>query len=173
MEDFVFNVATLVQEPPGSGRTYDVLAPPEALGVAELIGPVAGHAQFVRLQEAVHVSGTLAAPVEQPCARCLEPARSTVSFAVDDDFAITEGEDAAGAEALESSWQLDDRHNLDLSPLLAEGVIAALPLMPVCHPDCRGLGAENAPEGAAIDPRWRELAELRDTMFPDAPSSRR
>ncbi len=173
MKDFVFNVAMLVHEPPGASRTYDVLAPPEALDVPELRGPVEGQVQLLRLQEAVHVSGMFEAPVEQPCARCLEPARSTVSFTADDDFAIPEGEVAADEETLEASWRLDDWHNLDLSPLLAEGVIAALPLMPVCRPDCRGLVAAEAPQVASIDPRWRELAELRDTMFPDSPSSRR
>lgn len=173
MKDFVFNVATLVQEAPGASRTYDVLAPREALNVPELVGAVAGQAQVVRLEGAVQVGGTFAAQVEQPCARCLEPAGSTVAFVADDDFAIAdaEREDAVGEETPEVRWELDDRHNLDLSPLLTEGVISALPLMPVCRPDCTGLVAEESPESESMDPRWRELAELRNSMFPDSPSS--
>jgi uncharacterized protein len=171
VKDFVFNVATLVQETPGASRTYDVLAPREALNVPELVGAVEGQAQVVRLEGAVQVGGTFAAQVEQPCARCLEPAWSTIAFVADDDFSITEREGTADEEKPEVGWELDDRHNLDLSPLLTEGVISALPLMPVCRADCTGIVAGESLKVESTDPRWRELEELRDSMFPDSPPS--
>lgn len=173
MNDFVFNVAAFVREPPGTSRRHDVLAPPEALVVPEVVGPVEGQVQLVRLRDAIHASGKFEASVEQPCARCLEPAHKTLTFEADGEFVIDPGERATEETGLEPVWPLDARHNLDLSPLLAEGVIAALPLMPVCRPACPGLEAVEKPAEAAIDPRWSQLAKLRATMFPDMPGTKR
>ncbi len=172
MKDFIFNVATFVREPPGTSRSHDVLAPPEALDVRELVGPVEGRVRLVRLSDAIHASGDFEAAVEQPCARCLDPARATLRFQADGEFVIAQGEVATEETGMEPIWPLDDRHNLDLTPLLAEGVIAALPLMPVCQPACPGLDAADGPAEAAIDPRWSRLAEIRATMFPDMPRTK-
>lgn len=173
MNDFVFNVAAFVREPPGTSRKHVVLAPPEALDLPELVGPVVGQVHLVRLREAIHATGDFEAPIEQPCARCLEPARQTVRFEADGEFLIDPSEATAEEAGLEAVWPLDDRHNLDLTPLLAEGVIAALPLMPVCRSACPGLETAEGPPEAAIDPRWSRLAELRATMFPDLPGTKR
>ena len=173
MKDYVFNVATFVREPPGTSRSHDVLAPSEALDVGELVGPVAGSVRLVRLRDAIHASGDFAATVEQPCARCLDPAHATLQFEADGEFLIASGELATEDPGLEPLWTLDDRHNLDLTPLLAEGVIAALPLMPVCQPSCPGLDAVGGPAEAAVDPRWSRLAEIRATMFPEMPRTKR
>ncbi|MCY3913027.1 MAG: DUF177 domain-containing protein [Chloroflexi bacterium] len=172
MNDFVFNVAAFVREPPGTSRRYDVLAPPEALNVAELATPVAGQVRLVRLSGAIHASGEFEASIEQPCARCLEPARQTLRFEADGEFLIDPDGTATEEASLEAVWPLDDQHNLDLTPFLAEGLISALPLMPVCRPECPGLESSEAPAEAAIDPRWSRLAELRATMFPDMPGTK-
>lgn len=172
VNDFVFNVAAFVREPPGTSRSYDVLAPPEALNVAELATSVAGRVRLVRLSGAIHASGEFEASVEQPCARCLEPARQTLRFEADGEFLIDPDGAATEESGLEAVWPLDDQHNLDLTPFLAEGLIAALPLMPVCRPECPGLERSEEPAEAAIDPRWSRLAELRATMFPDMPGTK-
>ena len=173
MNDFVFNVAAFVREPPGTSRRHDVLAPPEALNVAEVVGPVAGRVRLVRLSDVIHATGEFEASVEQPCARCLEPAHQTLRFEADGEFLIDPSEAATEEAGLEPVWPLDDRHNLDLTPFLAEGVIAALPLMPVCRPECPGLEGSEQPAEAVIDPRWSRLAELRATMFPDTTGTKR
>ena len=111
-------------------------------------------------------SSNRARDVSSPLARPYA-SRLTANSLIDPSAAATE---EAGLEAV---WPLDERHNLDLTPLLAEGVIAALPLMPVCRSACPGLEAAKGPAEAAIDPRWSRLAELRATMFPDVPGTKR
>ncbi len=55
---------------------------------------------------------------------------------------------------------------LDLEQAVRDAVVLALPLLPVCHPDCPGLllDGSRAPEGGArpepVDPRWAALAAL-------------
>src|SRR5699024_12598342 len=61
---------------------------------------------------------------------------------------------------------------LDLEPLLRDLVVLALPLTPLCGPDCPGLRsecgvklAEAGPDhghGERIDPRWEALREIAE-----------
>ena len=172
VNDFVFNVAAFVREPPGTSRRMTSVRRPRRSTSPNWPPRWRGRVRLVRLSGAIHASGDFEASVEQPCARCLEPARQTLRFEADGEFLI----DPAGAvteeSGLEAVWPLDDQHNLDLTPFLAEGLIAALPLMPVCRPECPGLASSEKPAEAAIDPRWSRLAELRATMFPDMPRTK-
>ena len=168
--EFIFNVAVLVREVPGASRSCDVRADPEHLDVPELAGPVTGQALLLRLPDGVHVTGEFSAPVCQACARCLDPADAVVTFAANDEFGFGDRPSLDPVDG--SDWLLDERHNLDLAPLLAEGVIAALPLMPVCRSACRGLAPANKVQVEGFDPRLRRLAELRDRMFSNSPRSR-
>jgi uncharacterized protein len=65
--------------------------------------------------------------------------------------------------------EIDD--DLDVEPVLRDAVVLALPLNPVCDPECPGLcpecGARLADDPdhtheAAIDPRWSALKELKE-----------
>lgn len=172
MGDFVFNLAGLIRSPSGSERIFGVEAPPVVLDILELMDPVIGKVRLIRLPDAVHVAGEFATRVEQPCARCLEPALESLAFSVDEQYVAAL--DLLTGEPMPSSDdrpRLDDHHNLDLSVLLAEGVISALSLMPLCQPDCPGMSDDSltGEEGANSDfpdPRLEPLIRLRGQMFP-------
>lgn len=111
--------------------------------------------------EGVLVSGTVRAPVEGICGRCLEPIRDTVLAEVQELFTYTPIDDGATA-ALSGDF-------LDLEPVLRDAVVLALPLQPLCRSDCLGLcprcGARLDDVGAghhheAADPRWAALSSL-------------
>lgn len=177
MADYIFNVARLLQSPSGAARDYDVEAPPGALDVPELDGPVRGRVRLIRLATSILAQGAFEVPVVQPCARCLAPARSTVSFETDDEYAPSV-DIVTGLPPHEDDerWRLDEHHSLDLAPLLAEGVIAALPLKPLCRTDCRGIDLEHAAPGDSAapglaDPRWEPLRQMRERMFPGSTRS--
>jgi uncharacterized protein len=118
----------------------------------------------------VLVVGELSAAVPLVCSRCLEEFQVEVHPAVDARYvprpAVWGHEVELEAEDLDVDFYDDDR--LDLATLVETETSLALPMKPLCRPDCRGLcpvcGANRnlapcACERRAPDPR---LAALRD-----------
>ncbi len=120
----------------------------------------------VRLEsvvEGVLVSGTARVALSGECGRCLEPVDGSLVASFQELYAFPESgvtEDEAGR--LEGDL-------LDLEPVVRDAVVLALPLRPLCSPDCLGLcptcGARLADVGpdhahADVDPRWAVLAHL-------------
>lgn len=111
----------------------------------------------------VVASGTITAPWVGPCRRCLTPVEGTAETVVREIFEPrpTEGE----------TYELRE-DSVDLEPLVRDAVLLALPLAPLCRPDCSGPAPEQFPTGprgdagtddreASPDPRWAALDELR------------
>lgn len=119
----------------------------------------------------VVADGLVRAPWVGDCRRCLEPVRDVLEAEVREVFERhpTEGE----------TYPLAEGH-IDLEPLVRDAVLLALPLAPLCGPDCAGPAPERVPvsaeDGAAgpdgadgarddaaapRDPRWAALDELR------------
>ena len=159
-------------------RTVRFPAPaPEDLG-GELIGVPAGaeidlDLRLESVMEGVLVSGTATAPLSGECGRCLEPVDETLTVDLQELFAYADSEDQ------DEDVPLMEGDLLDLEPVLRDAVVLALPLTPLCRPDCAGLCAEcgerldDLPEDhahAAADPRWTALQGLfspTDSARPD------
>ncbi len=155
---------------PGSMRTLQLTVPaPEALG-GELIGVPAGadldlDLRLESVMEGVLVSGTVTAPLTGECGRCLERVDTTSTVDLQELFAYPESD--TGDDDEEIARMEGDL--LDLEPVLRDAVVLALPLTPLCRPDCAGLCAEcgerldDLPEDHAHDTpdiRWAELQKL-------------
>jgi uncharacterized protein len=108
----------------------------------------------------VAVSGTVVAPWEGGCRRCLEPASGVLEVTVRELY--TEGGDG------EETYPLVE-DEVDLEPLVHDAVLLELPQAPVCRPDCLGLcphcGANRNVEPCSCveprDPKWAALDVLR------------
>lgn len=123
------------------------------------------------LSDGLVATGTIAAPWEGECRRCLRPVTGRAEVSVREIFQDrpVEGETyPVGADLV------------DLEPMVRDAVLLALPLAPLCDADCRGPAPETFPalleggdggDGAAdgadedrpgpiADPRWAALAEL-------------
>jgi uncharacterized protein len=105
--------------------------------------------------------------VAGPCMRCLADAGVTVAAHGREYQATSPGE----AEELETPYLVEDR--LDLSGWARDTVALALPDKILCRPDCAGLcpvcGRDlnlepHAHEEETSDPRWAELAKLRERL---------
>ena len=158
---------------PGSMRSVAFPAPaPEDLGI-ELIGVPAGaeielDLRLESVMEGVLVSGTAVVLLRGECARCLEPVNDTLTVDLQELFAYPASTTDVSAEDETARMEGD---LLDLEPVLRDAVVLALPLTPLCRPDCAGLCAEcgerldDLPEDhghAAADPRWTALQGLLD-----------
>ncbi|WP_122819430.1 YceD family protein [Nocardioides pantholopis] len=165
----------------GSQRQGSLTVPaPAELGI-EVLGvpegaPVELDLRLEAVMEGVLVTGTARAVLEGECARCLEPIRDEIEVRLQELYVYDDSRDSdIAAEDDEVSMLKDDL--LDLEPVLRDAVVLALPFQPLCEDDCPGLcpdcGArlKDDPDHqheAAIDPRWAELAELKQDEDPDA-----
>lgn len=172
----VFDTRTLPRRP-GSARSEIRTVPaPANLGTG-----MAGIAEGAELRlaltlesvtEGVLVTATVEAPVSGECARCLEPVSQTIEVRCQELFSYEQGSGSGD----EDGYALDG-DLLDLEPVLRDALVLALPLAPLCRPDCPGLCAEcgallaqAGPEhghAAAIDPRWAVLQQRMTQADPD------
>lgn len=111
------------------------------------------------ISEGIVATGTLTVPWVGDCRRCLSPVHGETETDIREIFATVpvEGE----------TYPLDD-DLVDLEPMIRDAALLALPLAPLCGPDCPGPAPESFPTGtaaesesAAADPRWAALDELR------------
>jgi uncharacterized protein len=103
--------------------------------------PYSVHLSYYRSGMELFFSGSLSAPVTATCARCAED--FSVSSGRDFRFVVApksmgdlNGKDLT-AEDLEFS--LYDGEEVDVSPLVREQLLLALPTRPLCQEGCRGL----------------------------------
>lgn len=118
--------------------------------------------------EGIYVSGTISADARGECVRCLAPYAERIETDVQELF-VYDTEPVGDDEDL---YQLD-AERLDFSPVLRNNVVMALPLRPVCEPECESFDAvaadgvvwnadpveSGAGEGRG-DPRWAALQDL-------------
>lgn len=122
--------------------------------------------------EGVLLSGVARTQSVGECSRCLEPVTEPVVAEVGE---LCLWEDRAEVEAEEGELDeepilvVEDR--IDIADAVRDSLLLALPLVPLCSPDCPGLCAQcgvrlaDHPEHRheVLDPRWSALEALRDT----------
>jgi uncharacterized protein len=155
---------------PGEGRRLDLVADPGQLELAGQRYTVAGDSVDARLDLSRTAAGyavrmRFTAHVSGPCMRCLDDADVTVEVdAREVDQAGTQDEE------LRSPYVEDDQ--LDLGSWAHDALALALPLQPLCRPDCKGLcpvcgvslndaDPDEHRHEQVPDPRWAKLRELK------------
>ena len=141
--DSVVNVAALLREQTGATRSYrfqiDRFRLDDDLDAVGLAGVL----RLTRLSDAILASVSGTASVELECQRCLERFSLPVSISFEEQFRIAY--DVRRGTAIESETEgIDERpeitenHELDFSEPMRQEIIVALPMRPVCGPDCPG-----------------------------------
>jgi uncharacterized protein len=151
---------------PGSSRRLEFSEEVPGLGLD--VGRVRPLMHFeLRLDslvEGVLVAGTVGGAYAFECIRCLRP--------FEEPFEVGLGEVLAyeGQPGAEEEYQITDDH-AHLEPVIRDAVMLAMPLNPLCRPDCKGLcpvcGADlNVTDcghkAQRTDLRWEPLARLRE-----------
>ena len=169
---FVFDVRAL-QRHPGELIEFrrSVLAP-AALG-SELIAvpegaPLELEARLESVSEGVLVTGTVIAPVQGECGRCLDPITDQVEASIVELFAFAES-DTAESTSEDEIYRVDGDF-IDIEAVVRDAVVLGLPFTPLCQPDCGGLCSEcgqrldDLPAGhthETLDPRWAALNKFK------------
>jgi uncharacterized protein len=137
-----------------------------------VIGPVTFAGSLTRAGDRFHLRGRIGATLQLMCGRCLTSVPQRVDTPVDLTYvpdkppAGTAAKDVKAAsgdedvelqdEDLNTSYYRD--HVLDLGEMLREQFYLALPMQPLCRPDCKGLcpqcGVDRNVEQCACQSEW-------------------
>ena len=110
--------------------------------------------------DGVVLTGVVTVPWQGTCRRCLQLVSGEATVEVREVYSTApiDGE----------TWPLEGDH-VDLGPLLHDSALLALPLAPLCGPDCAGPDPDRFPAGVndddsaeepPRDPRWAALDDL-------------
>jgi uncharacterized protein len=170
---WVFNTRELGRQP-GAMKAYTRSIPgpaePARLGLDVIGVPGGGPVELeVRLEsvsEGVYVSGTVYAPLTGECSRCLDELTDEITVEIGELFAYPDSVTDETTDEDELPRVVDEL--LDVEQTVRDAVVLALPLAPLCGPDCPGLcpecgekRADLAPDHGheTLDPRWAALRE--------------
>jgi uncharacterized protein len=125
-----------------------------------IIGPVALTAEVRKDARKARLIGRIVTTLETVCGRCLEPLKVPVDSSVDllflPEAADPPGEREVGEDDLGVSFYKDEV--IDLGEVMREQFFLALPMKPLCAPDCQGLcpecGANRNRETCGCHPEW-------------------
>ncbi|WP_433732933.1 YceD family protein [Nocardia sp. CA-129566] len=168
---FVLDVISLGRRPGTMKELHRVVTADDRMGLDLIAIPAGAEVDLdLRLQavsEGVLVTGTVAAPTEGECSRCLEPFTGTVEIHLTELFAYPDSTTEQTTEDDEIYRLVDDK--IDLEQVITDQIGLELPLQPLCTPDCAGLcpecGVRMAIAGSdhrheILDPRWAGLAKF-------------
>jgi uncharacterized protein len=167
----VLDTRDLPRRPGAMRELHRTIDAPTELGL-ELIGVPVGapldlDLRLESVSEGVLVTGTITAPVEGECGRCLRPIHDTLTVSIQELYAYEHSTTDETTEEDEVGRLQGDM--LDLEPAARDAVVLALPTNPRCREDCPGLCPDcgvpwdELPEGHGheqIDPRWAALSRL-------------
>jgi uncharacterized protein len=130
------NVGFLLHENVGFSRVFDFEHSGLRVGEDLETGSLAGSLRFTRTGQGLYGNGTLRATVPLECVRCLRTYDQPLRAELDELFVYP------ASPATEPALRIPETGILDLNPILREYFILAIPIRPVCRPDCRGLCPE-------------------------------
>ena len=152
------NVSTLLQEPIGALRHYEI---DDARG-AGLDSAVNGSLRLLRTDQSVLVTGTLSTAFSDVCGNCLEEVELPLDVSFDEEF--WPSSDIVSGMPIEPppervGFAVVDGQ-IDLSEAVRQYVDMGRPMSPRCGPDCPGLESSTSTE-APVDARWSALSALK------------
>ena len=157
--------------------TFDFRVAPDEIDLetegVRIKGDVAVSGRLQR-NAAVDVRGSIKAPLEIDCTRCLAPVKQELNLEFHVDFVDKEFFPDSKETHLETS-ELDtdiiEGNELDLTEIVREQILLNLPEQVLCSEDCKGIcptcGTDLNKTGCScgeneLDPRWAALKDLRD-----------
>lgn len=171
-----YNVSQLLKEQSGGIRQYSLHEDIRQLD-ADItpLSALNGNIQMVRTADGILVRGALHTSVEVVCSRCVEPFSLPVRFVLEEEFHptidIVTGASLPVLEEDEPATTIDSHHTLDLTEVVRQNILLAIPPYPICRSKCAGLCpqcGQNWNEGPCdctheeVDPRLQVLKTLLD-----------
>ncbi len=165
----IIQVSDILKEP---GRFEDfVYTGKMNLNSVHLAGNLFIELKLTNAGSRILVKGSISAPVELECSRCLEPIVEIVRVDVEEEF-LPAGSPELDDEILDwdsvSMFPITE-NRIDLSELVRQNILASYPPKPLCRQDCPGIPYEPDSDdstkvslsGVDLDPRMMPLLEIQ------------
>ncbi|MCX5998882.1 MAG: DUF177 domain-containing protein [Chloroflexi bacterium] len=97
---------------------------------------------MIRTKRGILVRGTFAGDSKVACSRCLIPLECPLVIELQEEFLPTIDVSTGIPLPLDedpATFAIDDHHVLDLTEALRQYGLLAIPMKPLCKPDCAGL----------------------------------
>ena len=168
-----FNVAQLLKEPVGSSRQYVINDDIGRINdEVDTTRPLTGVVKLTNLGNAILAQAEVETEVELTCSRCLELFKQPLGFRFEDQYYPTVDIYTGlpkEVPAEEGAFTIGEDHVLDLSEAVRQYALVALPMAPLCRPECAGLCpqcgqnlnvARCSCQPTSADARWEALRAL-------------
>ena len=135
------NVSQLLQEPIGASRKYSLN---EVVDITENKNgsKVESECRLLRTQTSILVTCSLKTDVKLPCSRCLSQFDHHLELSFEEEYFPTVDMLSGAALSLPDepgSFAIDEHHIIDLTEAVRQYTLLAIPMKPLCQPDCTGL----------------------------------
>ena len=134
------NVAQMLKGSIGTEKVVPVSGKVDITGYGE--STVEGKVKLTRTNRSILVKGSLETRVQAGCARCLEPFECPLTLNIEEEyFPMTDVNSGVPLpEPEEPGYFVIDEHLiLDLSEAVRQYALMAVPMKPLCRPDCPGI----------------------------------
>jgi uncharacterized protein len=157
------NVATLLQEPVGAQRSFELHLDRLELDADLTATYVDATMRLTRLSDAILANVVADARVELICQRCLENFETSTRAKFQEEFRVAydvRSGNAVFGTADDERFEISDAHELDIREPLRQELIVALPMRPDCGPTCSGPAMIDDGSADEVDERFAALAAL-------------
>ena len=158
-----FDVSTLLKAPLGKSLTLDIDVESTVLDDLE-VEYLRGSVRVLRVEKGLFVEGIVNTQLGLECVRCLKVFASPATLELAELFRMP------GAPTKpDTVYALNEDGEINLAPLIRELTWLAIPMKPLCEPDCKGLCPDCGVnlnidscqcEEEHVDPRLAPLKEL-------------
>jgi len=135
----IANIAQLLKSPIGTTRELEVA---DNININNEKGLVKGRVKLVRTNRGILATGKLGSQLKLNCCRCLETFDLPVNFNIEEEYFpsidIYTGSRLASPEEPDN-FTVDEHHTLDLTEAIRQNTLLAIPMKPLCRPDCPGV----------------------------------
>jgi uncharacterized protein len=162
---FRLNVGFIAHQTVGYSREFPFDVPSVRLPPDLDLSDLTGKARITRTAQGLLLQVKMQATAETECVRCLGSAIQPLEIDFTELYAFTSN------SVTESGLIFPENGKIDIGPILREEMLLAIPISPLCRPDCKGLCpicGENLNqsvcnhEDETIDPRLSSLRSLLD-----------
>jgi uncharacterized protein len=127
------NVGFIAHQTIGYSRDFPLEIPALQLSPDLRLKDVTGRARVTRTHQGLLLQVKMSARTSSECVRCLEPFEQPLEIDFTDLYAFSPN------SVSESGLLLPENSIIDLGPVVREEMLLAMPINPICRPDCKGL----------------------------------
>jgi uncharacterized protein len=134
------NVSQMLKAPVGTMQNLEIA---DMVSIMDNESKVEGEVMLTHTNRGILARGRLKAGAEASCCRCLKLFNCAVDFSFEEEYFpstdILSGARLAGPEEPDS-FTINEHHTLDLTEAIRQYALMALPMKPLCRPECAGAG---------------------------------